>query len=148
MLRLKPTFCAIGLFISGCFLSCGHGSQAVKQFNKDGLTIQIVRVPGESGFGSTIAYSARLVPDKKITENQDKMLTTRLWYRMDSCFYLQRGTKKIYAGIIQPIANGVAGSYEYFLSFDISAADQSRWDLIYQDKYLTRKKYSLKTAGL
>jgi hypothetical protein len=143
MPKSNLTLCLIGLLGVYSLFSCRQDKSSVKELKRDGLTIEILRVPGEPGTTTSVNYSARLIPDKKLTEKKDKGLTTALWYRTDSCFYLQRGSKKIFASIIQPIANGVSGSYEYFLSFNISPADESKWHLIYQDKYLNQQKYSL-----
>ncbi|MDB5123555.1 MAG: hypothetical protein JWP94_1684 [Mucilaginibacter sp.] len=142
MLRSRFILSLIVFTVTCSLFSCRNNS-SVKAFKRDGLAIEIARIAGEPGAASGLNYSARLIPDKKLADTKDKELTSALWYRMDSCFYLQQGGKKVFASIIQPIANGVAGSYEYFLSFDISQAEESKWHLIYQDKYLNQKKYSL-----
>jgi hypothetical protein len=135
------------VFTVACSLFSCRNNSSVKALKRDGLAIEVARVAGEPGSNTGLNYSARLISDKKLADTKDKELTSALWYRMDSCFYLQYGGKKVFATIIQPIANGVVGSYEYFLSFDISQADESKWHLIYRDKYLNRKTYTLNLGG-
>jgi hypothetical protein len=127
------------------FFSCKQTKSSFKELTDHGLTIQIMKLQDPSKDKMDITYSVRLLPDKKLIAEKDNSVKTALWYRMDSCFYLQAGKKKIYADIVQPIANGVSGGFEYLLSFDAGAVANDKWNLIYQDKYLNHRKYMLNT---
>jgi hypothetical protein len=111
--------------------------------NDDGMTIQLRKVKNSPDDAGVLTYATRLIPEKVLLSSSDNKLNTALWYHMDSCFYLQAGERKIYAAIIQPIANGVTGTFEYLLSFDAAGMRNHRWSLVYQDKYLNHKKYTL-----
>lgn len=107
------------------------------------MSVEITRLKGGKDGSGTLDYAVRLIPAKKIINDKDKSFTNSLWYSMDSCFYLVKGQQKIYSAIVQPIANGVAGTFEYMLSFNESDLEKSNWNLIYEDKYLNHKKYFL-----
>jgi hypothetical protein len=66
---------------------------------------------------------------------------TALMYRMDSCFYLQAGKKIIYAALVQPVANGLSGTFEYLVSFDSVEAEKEGYKVVYHDRYLNKAKY-------
>ncbi|WP_139112905.1 hypothetical protein [Mucilaginibacter sp. PPCGB 2223] len=87
----------------------------------------------------------RLIPDKQLIEEKSSNQKTALYYKMDSCFYIAEGLKKNYAVMVQPVANGVSGTYEYLLEFENGNAPQADTiNLIYNDKYINQKSYSLK----
>jgi len=108
-----------------------------------GLTVQLMKTPSSYDGEGNISYSARLIADKELIAKTDNTVKSNLSYRMDSCFYLQAGKKKIYASLTQSIANGVSGSFEYLLSFENTGLNDGKWNLIYQDKYLNQQKYTL-----
>ena len=124
------------------FTSCKSKS-TVKEIKGHGLTIEVIKLSGQPGDTSTISYSARIIPDKALINDKDNKVKTALLFNMDSCFYLQAGKKKIYASLTQPVANGVAGTFEYLLSFDVSNHKDADGSLIYQDKYLNHRKYQI-----
>jgi hypothetical protein len=134
----------IYLVFSMIFVGCKENKRSFQKLSDHDLTILVMRMPDSSGDKSTNNYAARLIPVKGLIDEKDNVIKTRLWYNMDSCFYLEAGKKKIYASLIQPIANGVAGSFEYMLSFENDARDDGNWSFIYQDKYLNKKKYALR----
>jgi|SRR6185437_7801888 len=125
------------------FGACRRDKNSVKEIKDHGLTVQVIKMEGEPAGGNTntASYSARLIPDKGLISEKDSKIKTALWYSMDSSFYLQAGKKKIYAEIIQPIANGLVNRYEYMLSFDLTGLKGDKWSLIYQDKFLNHRKY-------
>lgn len=123
--------------------ACKQNIHSVKEIKDDGLTLQVIKTAGEPGNDHTLNYSARLIPDKGLIPEKNNKVKTELWYSMDSSFYLQSGKKKIYAEIIQPIANGLAGTYEYMVSFPGTDLRDGKWSLIYQDKYLNHRKYQM-----
>jgi len=110
----------------------------------DGIRLQVVQLQNPEGtVPDVITCKARLLPDVSLINDKQANINNAMIYRMDSCFYLQHGTKKIYASLVQPIANGVSGTYEYLIEFE-SVMQGADPDFIYQDKYLNHKKYSLK----
>jgi len=111
----------------------------MQQAKDQDLTIQLMALKGGPDDGRTLSYQVRLIPVKKVQK-------TALYYQMDSCFYLLNGTKKIYASLVQPIANGINGSYEYLLQFEKPPIGEMNQIVpVYQDKYINGKCYDLKT---
>jgi len=107
------------------------------------LAIQVIKIENQQNDRQDLSYAVRLTPDKHILLPGDNKMTTALWYHMDSCFYLSQGKKKIYPAIIQPIANGIGGTFEYYVAFDESIKENKPLRLVYQDKYLNKKKYEI-----
>ncbi len=128
-----------GVLILG---SCKQDSPNHEIKDKD-LTIQVHQIKREYGENSGVSYAVRFMLSKRLRDIGQSKLNTDYWYHTDSCFYLQSGAKKTYASLVQPIANGVNGSLEYLLEFD-GAVESGSTDLVYQDKFLTHKIYSLK----
>ena len=127
--------------------SCRHKDRSFKEIIGNGLTIQVEQLKNVENDSTGITYKARLIPDKQIMEGKTQQEKTALYYRMDSCFYIADGNKKVYASMVQPIANGVAGSYEYLLGFELNSQERKdSIDMIYQDKYINRQTYRLKLA--
>jgi len=123
--------------------SCGHGNSSFSEIKDHDLTIQVMQLKDDGD--SIITYKARLTPDKQLLETKSKDEKQALYYTMDSCFYINKGNIKIYAALVQPIANGVSGSYEYMLQFEKDKKlNTDSINLVYQDKYINRKTYSLK----
>jgi len=137
----RPIMCL--LFSVVFIIACNTHKGSFKEIKDHGLTIQIIKTIGEPRNDHAINYSARLVPDKGLISEKDAKVKTELWYGMDSCFYLQSGKKRVYPEIIQPIANGVAGSFEYMVSFESTDLKDGKWNLVYQDKYLNHRKYQM-----
>lgn len=122
--------------------SCKHVIAVTRIRDKD-IELEVKNISnGQEGPG-TLNYAVRLLPDKQLLSGRDNKLTTALWYQMDSCFYLQAGSKKIYSTITQPIANGVAGSFEYYVSFEMPNSPAGKINLVYADRYINHKKYIL-----
>lgn len=130
----------VGVLLLG---ACSPGRPKVVELKENGLTLQLLKMPVDPGENKEINYSVRLIPEKALLESKDQLAKTALWYRMDSCFYVMAGQKKVYASIVQPIANGVMGRFEYLLSFEISDLETANWHMVYQDKYLNQKKYTM-----
>jgi hypothetical protein len=122
--------------------ACGNRN-SVKQVKDSDMIMEVTQLKGEHADRGTFDYAVRLIPDKKLLAEKDKSYKNSLWYNMDSCFYILNGQKKVYSNIIQPIANGVNGTFEYMLSFNESDLKAGNWSLIYDDKYLDHKKYTL-----
>ena len=116
------------------------------QTGDSSLTVQVMRLPADDK--ATVSYKVRLITSKSLLEGKTTEQKNAMWYKMDSCFYLQQGTGKIYAALVQPVANGVSNTYEYLVEFD---NDKEIVDdnvaMVYDDKYLNRRKYIVKTQN-
>jgi len=134
---------ALSFWLSIMLCACRENRKIVNHIQDSDMSVEITRLKGGKDGSGTLDYAVRLIPAKKIINDKDKSFTNSLWYSMDSCFYLVKGQQKIYSAIVQPIANGVAGTFEYMLSFNESDLEKSNWNLIYEDKYLNHKKYFL-----
>ena len=90
------------------------------------------------------AYKLRVSIIKKAAIDSLQSAKEAMLYRMDSCLYEQIGGQKQYPTMIQPVANGLSGVYDYLivLGHDIDDGEKQP-ALYYQDKYLTKKLYRL-----
>ncbi|QEC62542.1 hypothetical protein [Mucilaginibacter ginsenosidivorans] len=67
-----------------------------------------------------------------------------LSYQMDSCFLLRQGKHDFAPALFEPVNNGVAGCFEYLLSFDLVKDMQAgRLQLVYRDRFISGKPYTL-----
>ncbi|SDR88900.1 hypothetical protein SAMN05216490_0136 [Mucilaginibacter mallensis] len=124
-------------------LACHKNRSAVNQIKDGDMSLGISRLKNGEGNSGTLDFAIRLISNKQLLADKDKSFRNSLWYSMDSCFYLMKGQRKIYSAIVQPIANGVAGTFEYMLSFNEEDLKAGNWSLIYDDRYLNHKKYTL-----
>ena len=127
-------FCLPGM-LAGC-----KKKDSFTEVKRDRLTIQIRKLPGSADMAGGVSYAARIIPDKGLAAN-DIALKTKMEYRADSTFYIRSGKQKIYADLVQPVANGVAGTFEYLVSFSGGDNEYKNGTLVYQDKYLNHQKY-------
>jgi hypothetical protein len=128
--------------------SCRRSTPAFYEIKDKELTIQAMDIKATADDDETISYKVRLIPEKRIMEGMHEEEKNKLYYKMDSCFYMNDGKQKNYAALVQPIANGVSGSYEYLLQFETGKNFKADTiDLIYQDRYINHKIYGLKMAG-
>jgi hypothetical protein len=131
----------ISLFLM--LFACNGNKGSIKQVRDSDLLVQVRQMKGEQDAPNTMDYAVRITPDKKLVAGKEDSFKTSFWYSMDSCFYIMNGNTKVYSAIVQPIANGLTGSFEYMLSFGTNDLKAGNWNLIYEDKYLNHKKYTL-----
>jgi hypothetical protein len=124
-----------------CLYGCAHKTALRQTADKD-LTFQLVDVSNKDA-ENDISYGARIIPSNSFKEADNKAAKENLMYRMDSCFYLQSGLKKVYPQLTQPVANGLKRTFEYLVTFDLPSFDEHKWFFVYEDRYLNRKKYTL-----
>lgn len=128
------------------FASCKHSRPFMEAKDAD-LTVQIMAMDDSSNDQHSISYRARLIPDKQLMEGKTREEKNALYYQMDSCFYFTVGGVKTYAALVQPIANGVSGSYEYLLQFEKpKLLNTDTMSFVYQDKYINKKTYDVRMA--
>jgi len=129
------------------FASCKHAKPLMEARDAD-LTVQIMAIDDSSKDEQAVSYRARLIPDKKLMEGKTREEKNSLYYQMDSCFYFTVAGVKTYAALVQPIANGVSGSYEYLLQFEKpKLINTDTLSLVYQDKYINKKTYDVRLTG-
>jgi len=130
----------VGAFMALMF-SCQHKNASFNEFKDKDITIQVIQLKDDAG-DSTLTYKARVIPDKKLMIEINRSEKNNLLYRMDSCFYINNGSYKTYASLVQPVANGVSDTFEYLLAFDVAKADRKdSIKIVYHDKYINRKTY-------
>lgn len=124
-------------------LSCTRNKLPLRAGDRN-LSIEAVRLKNASDDVDTYSYQARLIPERQLLDGKSSEDKKALFYRMDSCFYISDGESKLRAVLVQPIANGISGSYEYLLQFQVAKGfKEASVSLIYQDRYLTQKTYHL-----
>ncbi|WP_316824680.1 hypothetical protein [Pedobacter miscanthi] len=113
----------------------------IAELKDSDLTVMAIRNRNATdGEGNT--YKVRIFPSKLVLENGGNKLAEEMLYRPDSSIYLIHGSKKDYPLYIEPVSNGVKGSYEFLVAFN-AAANRKTDTLIYQDKFINQKKYVL-----
>jgi hypothetical protein len=121
--------------------ACGSNKGDQRMIGDKQLTIQVQKLEADDNKSRSI--QVRLFPDKAALAELSAVRRQNLWYQMDSCFYLETGTKKIYPSSVSPIANGLSASLEYLVNFNETVPPNVDVRLIYQDRYLNNKKYEL-----
>lgn len=137
----------ICLFLAVSFGACnGHKLESLTNYTeaKDSeYVIQAMKLKDQTG-GNIIKYGVRVFPGKGILSLLTEENKQALWYQMDSSFYLQTGSKKFYADMIEPIANGQKNNFEYLLMFEIDPGMNFKdMSLAFNDKYLSHKTHYL-----
>jgi len=139
----KRSLLLIIIGLSLAMNSCKQKISVIRQSKDQDLLLQVSRMQDEQDDPASLTYAVRLIPNKKTMAGISGKAKTALNYSMDSCFYLMKGTTKVYSAIVQPITNGVSGSFEYMLSFEDKQLKSGKWNLVYQDRYINRKKYTV-----
>ncbi|MHB8205938.1 hypothetical protein [Mucilaginibacter sp.] len=137
-----------GLVILAC-CSCKTPTQkwlgnlsAFQRAGDDQLTVEALKTRTKDTTGLT--YNVRIYPSKQWLDSKTEQGGVQFNYGMDSCFYLNAGGIDYKPAMVQPIANGLTNCFEYLVSFDLTPAMETKEaDLIYQDKYINRKRYTL-----
>lgn len=120
-----------------CFaIACGSKKIVGQYSDKD---INVLVQLKEASFDTKI-FMVRIFPNKKIIE-ANKMINRSLNYHADSCFYLLKDNKKINPEFVEPVINGISGSFEFLIGFNNQNLSQKEFTMIYQDQIINKKKY-------
>lgn len=130
------TVCII--FLALLFQACSS-SKNTTPAGADSISISARALPDTSSY----ALAVRVFTPKTAIQELSKELKDSLWYRMDSCFYLNSGGEKIYPEGLEAVAGANKNCFEYLLLFDRQAANIQRpVSLVYHDRYLDGKTHS------
>lgn len=131
--------CAIIMLIG--LISCTAKSPSGQYFDND---IKVMaQLKKTTSTDAVQTFMVRVFPDQKIIENRKEEITESFLYHADSCFYLLKNNTKVYPEYVEPIANGIKGSYEFLVEFNDQDFSLKEYTLIYQDKIINNKKYVL-----
>jgi len=126
-------------------VSCNRNATLTHEVKDKDMTFQVSEIKDKAPGDESLTYKARLIPSRELAEGETLEKKRLLSYKMDSCFYINEGHNKNYAAMVQAVANGVSGTYEYLLVFDLDKnARKDSVDLVYQDRYINHKLYELK----
>ncbi|PJJ79986.1 hypothetical protein [Mucilaginibacter auburnensis] len=124
-------------------MGCGAKKNGFEEVKGSKLVVQVKNM--NSGADDTeISYQVKILPERSLTEKLSPEQKNNLWYKMDSCFYIQTEKIKVTPNLVQPIANGQSGNYEFMLSFPADSAINDASTLVYKDKYLNKETYNFK----
>jgi hypothetical protein len=124
-------------------VSCGPKKNKVLEIRDSKLVIHLTKISAERGAGD-VAYKCKIIP-LKIAGYQDFPVRNQMIYHMDSCFYLLKNHEKSYSVFVQPVANGIKGTFEYLLQWHVDDnANTGTVSLIFNDKYLYSRIYTFK----
>ena len=108
------------------------------------LSMEIMKVKPAKEDTTELTYKIRIYPGKQWTENNNGRQKNGLFYGMDSCFTLHTSIASYNPDMIQPVNNGIAGCYEYLVSFEIVKAMKYRQlQLLYNDRFIDGKPYHI-----
>lgn len=108
------------------------------------LSIEIMKIKPAKEDTTALTYKIRIYPGKEWTENNSAQQKNGLFYGMDSCFTLRTPIASYSPDMIQPVNNGIAGCYEYLVSFGIVKAMKYRQlQLVYNDRFIDGKPYQI-----
>jgi len=142
--------CVLLLLLMPFLVECGYGPKrwqdqlrAISKAGDSQMAIEAALLPYDQKDSLSLNFRVRISPAADVSADS-KSYKTDLLYRMDSCFYIQSGYRKFYPQLTQAVAGGVSKRYEYLVSFDIRTLRQQKGlSLIYRDRYLNKRKYSL-----
>jgi hypothetical protein len=108
------------------------------------LSLEAVWIRPQDDDTSSVTYKIRLYPSREWLDRAGNTGATELNYRQDSSFLLRQGKHDFAPVLFQPVNNGIAGSFEYLVSFDLVKAMQAgRLQLVYHDRFISGKPYTL-----
>lgn len=121
---------------------------AFKETTSKTLSVQAMKMNAAPNDTNSFSYQVRIYPAKAWLEDNAQSQNINFFYHMDSCFSLKAGAKGFPPAIVQPVSNGISGCYEYLLSFNLEPSIKGRKiELVYQDKFIDGRKYSLQLNG-
>jgi len=135
-MRMKLSYLILLATLFGC-----KAKNKITEVKDNDLTVMAIR-NGKAGKESETTYKVRVFPSKLVLENGGNKLAEKMLYRPDSSIYLLNEDKKNYPLYIEPVSNGIKGSYEFLVAFN-TATNGKADTLIYQDKFINQKKYVL-----
>lgn len=129
------------IILIGLMFSCTSKSPSGQSLDND---IHIMaQLKKTSSNAQMQTFMIRVFPDKKFTESGMEKITESFLYHADSCFYLLKNDVKLYPEYVEPIVNGIKGSYEFLVGFNNQDLSSKEYTLIYQDQIINKKKYVL-----
>ncbi|WP_293785340.1 hypothetical protein [uncultured Pedobacter sp.] len=122
-------------------ISCTAKSPSGQYFDKDIKVMAQLKKNTSNNRMQT--FMVRVFPDQKIMEQGKEKIAESFLYHADSCFYLLKNNAKLYPEYVEPIVNGIKGSYEFLVGFNNQNLSSKEYILIYQDQMINKKKYVL-----
>lgn len=102
------------IWIIVIIVSCSSG-KGFWELSDGDMRLQLMDMDSGVEGEETQSFRFRIYPGKTITDRMDAEARSAMWYKMDSCVYLLKGTNKIYPVAIEPVANGVKNTFEYLV---------------------------------
>ena len=122
-------------------ISCAcKSTNNVMQVSDQQIALQVVSLDESD---NEVSFKARVVvTSKDLVAKLSSAIAQKMTYQSDSIFYITNGKQKIFPALIQPVANGVANTFEYLIDFDCRLPEKGLV-MVYSDQYLTKKTYQL-----
>ena len=115
-----------------------------KELHGKTLSMEIMKVKPVSTDTTALTYKVRIFPAKDWVDNQGRGQKTGLYYGVDSCFSLRSGKASFRPDMVQPVNNGIAGCFEYLISYEVTKAMKMKeLQLVYKDKFIDGKQYQM-----
>ncbi|WP_316800442.1 hypothetical protein [Pedobacter frigidisoli] len=122
--------------------SCKLKNPSAEQVDND-LHIQVMKQVSHPD--SISEYRVRIFTKKEQEKSLALALNKQMQFYADSLFYLTHHGSETYPDMVIPVSTSVANCYEYVLLFSPhEAIGESEPLLIYHDKYINGKTYTLR----
>ncbi|WP_431294711.1 hypothetical protein [Pedobacter sp. P26] len=128
------------IILLGLMFSCTSKSPSGQSLDNDIRVMAQLKKTSSNDRMQT--FMVRVFPDKKFIEHGKEKITESFLYHADSCFYLLNNNIKLYPDYVEPVANGIKGSYEFLIGFSNQDLSLKEYMLIYQDQIINKKIHS------
>lgn len=134
-------FClSVAIAASGCK---SHGLSGV--IATKGIVLQAEQLKNSEDAPDILYLKIKILVDASQSNSSTADLNNTMWYKTDSCFYLIKNNVRISASLLQPVAGGVSGVYEYLAEFESGQQQPTdHLSLAFYDKNISRKEYLIK----
>ena len=124
-------------------ISCGERRRFHESASPN-LTLQVYLMPEEAGDKGALSFRVRVIPSQTLITSMSKAIRNSMWYGVDSSFFIRSGKVIIKAAMVQPVADGVNGSFQYLVMFDDIHTQSDKDRLLFLDRYLSKRTYAVK----
>lgn len=111
----------------------------------ESLLIQVKQVDAEND-DNDHTFRVQIVLAKPVLDTFQVANRQSFLFRMDECFWLETAGKTALPVLVQSVGMSAAGHYDYLVVFPDPRTSVEKTRFIYQDRYVTRRKYSIELS--
>jgi len=127
-----------GIFFLILGIGVGCKKNRMNLLSDRDIEVQVLKIEEASQiYRVRILLSEGSIKEKNVRQED-------MWYKTDSCFYLNYKGRARSPVSIEPISNGLKNIYEYLVAFDeMTEIDGERMEFIYRDKFINKRTYKI-----